>query len=59
MEQVMENAIPIWALPFWTMGVPLIWAIVEKVRTPSHLAHGQQQPTRSFTPPGSALPARA
>ena len=31
----MENAWPLWALPFWTMGVPLIWAVIEKVRTPT------------------------
>ena len=30
----MENAWPLWALPFWTMGVPLIWAVYEKVRMP-------------------------
>ncbi len=25
---------PLWALPFWTMGVPLIWAIYELKRIP-------------------------
>jgi hypothetical protein len=30
----MNNAWPLWALPFWTMGIPLIWALVEKWRTP-------------------------
>lgn len=30
----MEKTWPLWALPFRAMGVPLIWAIIEKVRTP-------------------------
>ena len=30
----MENVWPLWALPFWTMGIPLIWAVVELMRTP-------------------------
>ena len=30
----MENAWPLWALPFWTMGIPLIWAVIELMRTP-------------------------
>ncbi len=33
-ESIMNNAWPLWALPFWTMGIPLIWAFVEKWRTP-------------------------
>lgn len=38
----MENAWPLWALPFWTMGVPLIWAVIEKIRTPKF--HREVQP---------------
>jgi hypothetical protein len=30
----MNSAWPLLALPFWTMGIPLIWALVEKWRTP-------------------------
>jgi hypothetical protein len=29
----MDNAWPLWALPFWTMGVPLLWAVVERSRS--------------------------
>lgn len=40
----MENAWPLWALPFWTMGVPLIWAFTEKVRTPKVNRSSNSQP---------------
>lgn len=45
-ETNMENAWPLWALPFWTMGVPLIWAVVEKFRTPRPDAMHAAQPAR-------------
>lgn len=30
----MINVLPIWILPFWTLGVPLVWAIMELARLP-------------------------
>lgn len=30
----MGNLLPIWLLPLWTLGVPLVWGIVALARMP-------------------------
>ena len=51
----MENAWPLWALPFWTMGVPLIWAFIEKIRTPRFDAHSANWRSEKHRADGTSL----
>ena len=30
----MSSMLPIWLLPFWTLGVPLLWGIVDLMQMP-------------------------
>jgi len=36
----MMNALPPWLLPFWLLGVPLLLAVVDVIRTPKSKLEG-------------------
>lgn len=37
----MGSMLPIWLLPLWTLGVPLVWGIVALVQMPNTAARGE------------------
>ena len=45
----MGSMLPIWLLPFWTMGAPVLWVLFDHLQT--------QRSTRTHT--GRSLPLRA
>ncbi len=52
----MGNLLPIWLLPLWTLGVPLVWGIVALVQLPKTAMpdHGSRLPYGAVATPDLA-----
>ena len=52
----MNNTLTIWLLPLWIIGAPLVWAIVDRMRTPKASSSPAGSSSSMYSSRSSGIP---